>query len=119
MQRPEDNLQRAVVGMLSLYENQGKLRFFAIPNGGKRSKIEASIMKGLGVRPGVPDLCVLITNGPTLFFELKAQNGRTSPAQQDWIDWLNTRGFDCRICTTVEGVHETVKWGLKQARAAA
>lgn len=54
MKRPEDALQRAVCDLLTIYERQGHLRFFAVPNGGKRSKIEAAIMKGMGVRAGVP-----------------------------------------------------------------
>ena len=118
--RPEDDLQRSVCGLLDLYVNMGRLRYFHIPNGGKRSKIEVAIMKGLGVKAGVPYLCGLITNGPTLFFELKAPGkGKSSDAQLEWAAWLNNNGFDCRICDNVEGVHETVKWGLKQARKVA
>jgi hypothetical protein len=38
---------------------------FHVPNGGWRSPIEAAILKGQGVRPGVPDLIVTRTTSPS------------------------------------------------------
>lgn len=73
---------------MSIYERQGKLRYFAIPNGGKRSKVEAAIMKGLGVRAGVPDICVLCRDGTVVFLELKSAKGTTTAAQKDWLAWI-------------------------------
>jgi hypothetical protein len=46
---------------------------FHVPNGGWRSPIEAAILKGQGVRPGVPDL-VAIRDG--LPFALETQGRR-------------------------------------------
>ena len=54
MKREEDALQRQQVQYLRILEAQGRLLFFAVPNGGKRSKIEAAIMKGRGVLPRKP-----------------------------------------------------------------
>ena len=36
------------------------IKFYAIPNGGKRNYLEAAKFKREGVQPGVPDLCIPI-----------------------------------------------------------
>ena len=41
--RPEQQIQRAVVQYLGIMENLGELTFFHVPNGGRRSKAEAGI----------------------------------------------------------------------------
>ena len=50
MNRPEQELQRAVVQLLSYAAVPG-LIWYAVPNGGWRSKVEAAIFAGLGVKP--------------------------------------------------------------------
>ncbi len=95
--RNESLLQRGVVALLRLHEKQGHLRFFAIPNGGLRSKIEAAIMQGEGVRAGVPDLVILFSTGDVMFVELKWADGKTSVEQRQWHAWLNTHKFPCFI----------------------
>ena len=78
--REEDQVQRAVVQHLQYRARRG-VCFFAVPNGGARSKTEAAIMKGLGVRAGVPDV-VLIADGRAYGLELKRlKGGKVSPAQ--------------------------------------
>ncbi|RMH12435.1 MAG: VRR-NUC domain-containing protein, partial [Gammaproteobacteria bacterium] len=69
--------------------------FFHPPNGGWRSKIEAAIFKGLGVRPGVPDLIVLEQNETHagLFVELKWGKNRMTQAQIWWQEELVKRGY--------------------------
>ena len=57
MRRPEEQLQRAVVDLLQVYQNRGLLTFCHVPNGGFRTKAEAG-GRALGVRAGVPDLLV-------------------------------------------------------------
>lgn len=72
-------------------------KVFAVPNGGRRSKIEASIMKGEGVRPGVPDLILPVARGGAhgFFLEMKAGDGRLSPQQLDRIAQLVDDGYCC------------------------
>lgn len=55
--------------------------FFHVPNGGYRSKIEASQMKASGVIAGIPDL-IFMHNGQTYGFELKTEDGKVSPVQE-------------------------------------
>lgn len=110
--RPEDALQRAVVELLSYYENQGRLRFFAIPNGGKRPKVEAAIMKGLGVKAGIHDICILVPRRVsreglndfprTIFLELKSAKGELTKEQSDYFDWQNGAGFPSYVIRSLD-----------------
>ena len=59
--RPEDAIQRTIVQHLETRGVPG-LVWFAVPNGGYRRPVEAAIMKGLGVKAGVPDV-IAIHNG--------------------------------------------------------
>lgn len=69
------------------------------PNGGKRGKIEASILKGMGVRAGWPDLQLAIPRGDKhgLFIELKAPDGRISDAQKELIPLIEAQGYAVTI----------------------
>jgi len=53
---------------------------FHVPNGGKRSPIEAAILKGLGVTAGVPDI-IAIRAGHAYGLELKADGGKPTSKQ--------------------------------------
>jgi hypothetical protein len=86
--RPEDELQRRQVGYLRVLQNQGRLRFAAVPNGGYRRKTEAAIMKGLGTAAGFPDLILLWGHASVAFIENKSADGRASDTQKDWAKWL-------------------------------
>ena len=54
-----------------------------VPNGGARSKVEAAILKAMGVKPGVPDLLLPIRNSDYSagWWELKSGSGRLSDEQ--------------------------------------
>lgn len=109
MKRPEQALQKSICDLLNAWENQGQLRYFHVPNGGKRNKIEAAIMKGLGVRAGVPDLVVLISNGPTIFLELKAGDNKPTRYQQTWLEWLNNNGRPSYVVNDADQVYGIIK----------
>lgn len=96
-------MQKAVCDLLTVYERMGKLAFFAVPNGGKRSKVEASIMKACGMRSGVPDLVVLIPGAArTLFWELKAGKNTLDEPQKGWRDWIMAAGYEWREIRSVD-----------------
>lgn len=107
MKRPEQALQKAVCAYLDVALICSEALYFAVPNGGKRSAVEAAIMKGLGVKAGVADLCILWRCpewrlGTAGFIELKADKGRLSPAQRDFgisckavgSHWAEARSVD-------------------------
>lgn len=70
--------------------------FFHVPNGGARSQREGGKLKLMGVLAGVPDLCVLL-HDKIFFIELKAEIGRTSKAQDEFIHDARTLGHKTYI----------------------
>jgi len=101
MAGPEDEIQKACVKMLHLFEAQGRLRFFSVPNEGKRGFKAAQRLKNLGRRAGVPDLVILPTNGAACFIEMKAPKGTETDAQKDWKAWL-AEHYRHAICRSVD-----------------
>jgi hypothetical protein len=77
--QPEQVFQKSLVSQLRMVLERDTM-VFAIPNGGYRTKAEASILVGQGVVPGMSDLMVL-HQGRAFAMELKAAKGRTSDAQ--------------------------------------
>lgn len=94
--RPEDQIQRAVIAHLRARAWPDCV-FFHVGNGGARQKIEARIMKGLGVVAGVPDL-LLFRGGHAFAMEIKAEGGRLSEAQMDMIARLDRAGVFTAVC---------------------
>lgn len=89
--RPEQALQVSMLEMAAIML-PGVL-IFHIPNGGWRGALEAAIMKGLGVRAGVADLCVMLPGGKPVFVEVKAEGGRLQDAQKDFRDYCFKNGY--------------------------
>lgn len=79
IKREEDAVQRMLVNNLPFMLPKPHF-LFAVPNGGLRSRAEAAIMKGLGVRAGVHDL-ILLWDRRAFLMEVKAPAGRLSEAQ--------------------------------------
>lgn len=118
MKRPEQDLQRACVQLLQIYESMGKLAFAHVPNGGRRGKTEAAIMKGLGVRAGFPDF-IIVWSSPlgepySGFIELKSETGTLSPAQKQWRDTLQHHNHLWAEVRSVDNLTKTFeKWGIR------
>jgi hypothetical protein len=115
MKRPEQSLQRGVVRYLTLMENMGKLTYFHVPNGGKRSKVEAAIFKSLGVRAGVSDLVLLFPDARSAFIELKAPGGKLTDAQKRFRCKVEGLGFPFAVCDAVDEVERFVRAILNRA----
>lgn len=114
--RPEDQIQRAVFDHLRV---RGAPRVFAFhpANGGYRKPIEAAVLKGLGVRAGVPDV-IAIHQGRCYGLELKALGGRPSELQLATISAMEAAGA---ICCIAEGLDRALAvlevWGLLRGQA--
>lgn len=94
----EDQHQRALFcWSMTIQTTLGILRdhMFAVPNGGKRSPLEAAIMKGLGVTAGVSDIIVLIPAGGMhgMVIELKAPGGKPTELQRDFLDRSKLKAY--------------------------
>jgi hypothetical protein len=108
--RPEEALQRSVVGLLAIYENRGLLTYAHVPNGGRRSKAEAGIFRALGVRAGVPDLLVWAAGGGHFAIELKAgRRAALSDAQAVWHSTLTSLGHRVYVCRSVDDVEQCLR----------
>lgn len=111
MKRAEQQIHKTVVDHLRTRGTTG-LVFFHPSNGGWRSPIEAKIFKSLGVRAGVPDLILLHESKPYAL-ELKAEGGRPTPAQVEFINEWRAAGGRAAVCYGVdEAVHMLEDWGL-------
>jgi hypothetical protein len=104
----ESKLQRACIKWFKYQYPQEVI--FAIPNGGKRSKIEAAIMKGEGVLQGVSDLFVMSgKNGYNgLFMEMKTGSNKLSPLQKEFIKTAQDKGYKAEVCYSFEEFIEKV-----------
>jgi len=83
---------------------------FAIPNGGRRGKIEAAIMKGEGVLAGVADLFL---SNPSkgfhgLYIEMKTQKGKQNPNQIAFQRKVELSGYRYVICRSLDDFIEEV-----------
>jgi hypothetical protein len=88
--RPEQAIQRAVFEHIAIRGARDCFAFH-VPNGGWRSPVEAAIMRGLGVRAGIPDI-IAIRAGCAYALELKPPGGRLSPARRDVHAALSAAG---------------------------
>ncbi len=113
MKHNESKLQRELVKWFRLQYPKYAMLLFAIPNGGKRGIIEASIMKSEGVVSGVSDLMLAvpsnISKGPTmladgtfatftfringLFIEAKYGKGKQTESQKLFQAAVEKQGY--------------------------
>jgi hypothetical protein len=109
VRRPEEQLHRAVVQLLQVYQSRGLLTFCHVPNGGWRNPIEAAALKAMGTTPGVPDLLVWLPGGGHFQIELKAGSGRLSTHQAAWISRMTDMGVAVHIIRSLEGVEALLR----------
>ena len=105
MTAPSEHLEQ--VRLVSWFRRQyPDTRILAIPNGGIRSASAGASLKVEGVSAGVPDLFV-----PEwcLWVEMKRSTGGVvSPAQKDWIAYLEGIGHQVIIGKGFEDAREQV-----------
>lgn len=72
---------------------------YHIPNEAKRSPQVAARLKAEGLRPGIPDLCIPMARGRyhSLYIEMKAEGGKPTAEQSEWLVRLRTEGM-CAYC---------------------
>jgi hypothetical protein len=105
---PEDDLQLNCVKWFRLQYPQHYHRFFHVPNGGSRSKVEAARFKGLGVLAGVSDLFLLVPVGSWcgMIMELKSEKGKLTESQSDFLAAINAHYYTVVIKSFEQFVHE-------------
>lgn len=93
----EDKEQELLVQWMEM----SKIRFYAIPNGGKRSLTQAIKFKRTGVKAGVPDICIPVPSKRYhgLYIEMKRSDGGTvSINQAEWLHYLQSAGYKVSVC---------------------
>lgn len=101
-ERPEELLQAQVCKFLT-HALDGNSMFFAVPNGGLRSRTEAIRFKATGTIAGICDLFV-INDGRLIGIELKAERGRLSDAQLYYHEKLRRARVPVSICRSLDDV---------------
>jgi hypothetical protein len=86
-------------------------------NGGWRSRIEAAILKGLGVRAGVPDV-IAIRAGRAYALEIKSPGGRLTAAQTAVHAELRRAGAEVAVAYGIDTAITVCEgWGLLRGKA--
>jgi len=114
--RPEEAIQRAVFAHFAVRGARGVFAFHPA-NGGYRLPVEAAVLKGLGLVPGVPDV-IAIYQGQCFALELKAPGGCVSEQQRAVIAAMEAAGATCGIAEGLDAALRTLEsWGLLRGRA--
>lgn len=83
---PEATLHKGIAKLLEAAAPK-RVLWWHTPNGEKRDLVTASILKGMGVKAGVPDFLLYDTGTGYLHcIEVKAKDGYLSDAQKGWMD---------------------------------
>ena len=102
MNHSESQLQRACVSWFRLQYPHHIL--MAIPNGGRRNKIEAAIMRAEGVLAGASDLLLMHPNDQYhgLCLEMKAGKGVQTESQKEFARKAWNAGYQYVVCRSFD-----------------
>jgi hypothetical protein len=107
MNQDEHKLQVAICKYLDLcgYE------FFAIPNGGLRNIKVAAKLKKEGVKAGVADLFIALSNGKYhgLFIEVKVGKNRQQPNQKVFEKKVVDNGYQYKVVRSIDEMIDVIR----------
>ena len=109
--QPTEEQEQAVIFQWAeiMVNRHPELRLlYHCPNGGWRSKPEAVRFKRIGVKAGVPDLCLPVARKGYhgLHIELKRQKGgKLREDQKQWLDDLFAQGY---LAVRCDGADEAI-----------
>jgi hypothetical protein len=85
----------------------------SFPNGGAREPRYGARLKREGMKNGFPDLGIFSPCGEYhgMFIEFKNEKGRLTPEQKDVISKLQSKGYNCVVCKSLdEAINQTSKY---------
>ena len=91
--------------------------YWAVPNGGKRTKTESAKFKKEGVKAGVPDISI-VHDGMYYGLEVKkpktlTPKGYLSKNQKEMIEKIEEAGGDVKVVYSVQDTIEAfIDWGI-------
>jgi len=108
MKFEEDAIQKAICKYLDLR----KVCYWAVPNGGARSKSEGAKLKSTGTKSGVPDITIVYDG---LYYGLEVKRGATAShpkgyltkVQKDMHERIDKAGGTVK---TVYNVADVILW---------
>ena len=117
MKMTEDDHQMRLMTWARRSNLPGIDLLFHIPNGGSRHPVTAARLKCLGVRRGVSDLFLPVPRAGKhgLWVELKADGGRLSGEQREWLDRMEAQGYAAHCCVGWERARDVIADYLEAA----
>jgi len=87
---------------------------YHIKNETQEGAARVAVDKNMGVKKGVPDLCLPVARGRYhgLYIEMKTGKGRATPEQNWWIEHLSQQGHFAEICHGWESAVKVLEWYL-------
>ena len=114
----EAHIQAAIVHWFRLVAPNCLI--FAVPNGGYRTKPEASRLKWTGTLAGVSDLVIVDEHGLVYFLEIKQAGEQLSDSQKDFKALCRKNRWPFDVATSVTEASKIVAgWGIKTREAKA
>lgn len=111
----EESLQERCVTWFDYRYPELRMLLHHSPNEGRRSVVEGAHLKASGMRPGFPDLVLLMPSGEWawLAMEFKSKGGRLSESQKRYAEYLPKRGVLHKVIWTFEEFKELIEDYLK------
>ena len=85
----ESDIQIEVVDWFKSKQSEYRFRIFSVPNEGQRKVWFLNKLVRMGLKSGVPDLILEFTKGRMVYLEIKAEKGKLSETQQNWLKVSN------------------------------
>lgn len=104
----EDDFQKSV----AIYLNSKGAVWCHPPNGGKRNIIEASKLKAMGVKKGVPD-CLIFNNKRGycgMAIELKVGSNKPQESQVEFMKKLIDIGWFVKVVYSLDTACDIIDW---------
>ena len=116
----ETKIHCAIVELIEAAKVPGVI-YWHTPNGMKRSKKDAAILKAMGVLAGVVDLIISQPGGVMRYLELKTRRGIVSKEQTAFMSAMEANGHDTAVVRSLEEAARVLEgWGvIRGARVAA
>jgi hypothetical protein len=94
--------------------------YYHTPNGEKRAKATAALLKAMGVKPGVADFTFIGPGPHIVFLELKREGGTLSKAQQEFRAHVRACGCTYHLAYDLEDAIGTLRdLGIVRAQVSA
>lgn len=114
---PEAALHVSVIEWLTRFGKPG-LIWFHPANERRCSPRQGAHLKRLGVRAGVPDICLVRPGGAAAYLELKSTNGRQTPEQLAFEQLCKANGCPYSVARTIdEAISALAAWGCIRVSA--